>query len=232
MNDMSLENLYNIIDLCKYAEVDGEKAELMISPYDNNSRLIRIGINNGFARDSYEYTYENGVEFDLKLLPSIIKYYLEDDRIRSWVSQNPQREDYPLKELIITEKENECLIQTFDKDLHERVKDTVEKVANNKVERESFTKEEKSVEKVLKYLRIKHKKRPHVDALDENLKNELIQIIDKAYFVSKGKTLSDEQIYNFALNIEAGISKEAFDTIANDIRNDNSELINCFIKPG
>ena len=226
MNDMSLENLYNIIDLCKYAEVDGEKAELMISPYDNNSRLIRIGINNGFARDSYEYTYENGVEFDLKLLPSIIKYYLEDDRIRSWVTQNPQREDYPLKELIITEKENECLIQTFDKDLHERVKDTVEKVANNKAERESFTKEEKSVEKVLKYLRIKHKKRPHVDALDENLKNELIQIIDKAYFVSKGKTLSDEQIYNFALNIEAGISKEAFDTIANDIRNDNSELIN------
>ena len=226
MNDMSLENLYNIIDLCKYAEVDGEKAELMISPYDNNSRLIRIGINNGFARDSFEYTYENGVEFDLKLLPSIIKYYLEDDRIRSWVTQNPQREDYPLKELILTEKENECLIQTFDKNLHDRVKDTVEKVANNKVERETFTKEEKSVEKVLKYLRIKHKKRAHFDALDENLRNELIQIIDKAYFVSKGKTLSDEQIYNFALNIEAGISKEAFDAIANDIRNDNSELIN------
>ena len=226
MDDMSLEKLYNIIDLCKYAEVDGEKAELMISPYDNNARLIRIGINNGFARDSFEYTYENGIEFDLKLLPSIIKYYLEDDRIRSWVTQNPNREDYPLKELILTEKENECLIQTFDKNLHDRVKDTVEKVANNKVERESFTKEEKSVEKVLKYLRIKHKKRTHMDALDENLKNELIQIIDKAYFVSKGKTLSDEQIYNFALNIEAGISKEAFDAIANDIRNDNSELIN------
>ena len=62
--------------------------------------------------------------------------------------------------------------------------------------------------------------------MNSALRQELITIIDNAYMINKGKTLTDEQIYNFVYNIEQGISKEAFDAIVNDIRNDNSVLIN------
>ncbi len=225
MNNISLDTIYNIIDLCKYAEVNGEKAELIISPY-NNARKIRIGIKNGLSRDYYEYDYDNGVEFDLKVLPLIVERFLEKDKIRSWVSQDPKMDNYPSKELIVTEKENECLIQTFDRNFHSHFKDIVETLSNVQDTQETFTKEELACEKILKYLRIKHKKREEFDNLPENLRNELIQIIDKAYFINKGKTLTDEQIYNFAQNISDGISKDAFNTIANDIRNENSTLIN------
>ena len=226
MDEISLDNVYNIIDLCKYAELDGEKLEILISPH-NNGRLIRIGLNSGFSRDSYEYEYENGVEFDLKVLPLILEYFLKEDKIRSWVTQDPKLEGYTSKELIFTEKENEFVIHTFDKNYHERLKGVIEDITDKQaIVKESLSKEEKACEKTLKYLKGKFKARDQFDCLGSELRSELIQIIDKAYALSKGKSLDDEKIYNFALNIQEGISKEAFDAIANDIRNENSVLIN------
>ena len=226
MSEISLDNVYNIIDLCKYAELDGEKAEILISPH-NNGRLIRIGLNNGFSRDSYEYEYDNGVEFDLKVLPLILEYFLKEDKIRSWVTQDPKLDGYTSKELIFTEKENEFVIHTFDKNYHERLKSIIEDISDKKaIAKETLSKEEKACEKTLKYLKNKYKSRDQFDCLDSEIRKEIIQIIDKAYSLSKGKSLDDEQIYNFILNIKDSISKEAFDTIANDIRNDNSVLIN------
>ena len=226
MDEISLDNVYNIIDLCKYAELDGEKLEILISPH-NNGRLIRIGLNSGFSRDSYEYEYENGVEFDLKVLPLILEYFLKEDKIRSWVTQDPKLEGYTSKELIFTEKENEFVIHTFDKNYHERLKGVIEDITDKQaIVKEPLSKEEKACEKTLKYLKGKFKARDQFDCLGSELRSELIQIIDKAYALSKGKSLDDEKIYNFALNIQEGISKEAFDAIANDIRNENSVLIN------
>jgi len=225
MNETPIDKIYNIIDLCKYAEVDGEKAELKIGPYKENSRIIRIGLNNGFSRDCYEYVYENGEEFDLKVMPLIVNRFLEKDAIRSWVTKDPEVEGYPSKELIVTENGNECLIQTYDKNFHENFKTTVEEASAVATDME-LTYEEKSCEKVLKYLKEKYKPRKALDELNPALRQEIIQIVENAYYVNKGRTLTDEQIYNFAYNIEQGISKEAFDAIANDIRNNNSELIN------
>lgn len=225
MSDISINRLYSIIDLCKYAEVDGAKAEIKISPYNDNSRLIRIGINDGYSRDHYEYVYDNGIEFDLKVMPLIVKRFLEKDKISSWVTADPEMEEYPSKELIVTESGNECLIQTFDKNFHENFKDTIENVSFEKKE-EEYTYEEKALEKVLKYLKVKYKPREALDSCNPALRQELINIIENAYSLNEGKTLTDEQIYNFAYNIEQGISKEAFDAIVNDIRNDNSVLIN------
>ena len=225
MSNISIDRIYNIIDLCKYAEVDGTKAEIKISPYNDNSRLIRIGINDGYTREHYEYIYDNGIEFDLKVMPLIVKRFLEKDQISSWVTADPDIDGYPDKELIVTESGNECLIQTFDKNFHENFKDTIESVSLEKEEIE-FTKEEKACEKILKYLKAKYKPREHLDACNPSLRQELISIIENAYMLNKGKTLTDEQIYNFAFNIEKGISKEAFEAIVNDIRNENSVLIN------
>ena len=109
MSNISIDRIYNIIDLCKYAEVDGTKAEIKISPYNDNSRLIRIGINDGYTRDHYEYIYDNGIEFDLKVMPLIVKRFLEKDQISSWVTADPDIDGYPDKELIVTESGNECL---------------------------------------------------------------------------------------------------------------------------
>ena len=136
MSSISIEKVYSIIDLCKYAEVDGTKAEIKISPYNENSRLIRIGISDGYTKDYYEYVYDNGIEFDLKVMPLIVKRFLEKDNISSWVTADPDIDGFPDKELIVTEKGNECLIQTFDKNFHENFKDAIESVSLEKEEDE------------------------------------------------------------------------------------------------
>lgn len=224
MNEISLETIYSIIDLCKYAEVDGEKAELVISPADNNSRTIRIGINGGLSREFFEYSYQDGSKFDKEILPLIVNHFLKGEKISSWVTNDPKIEDLPIKELIVSDKENEILIQTFDKELHDLIKDNAEKIQliDSEVD---FTKEELACEKVLKYLKEKYKSRPEIEKLDEALKQEIIAIVDNAYYLNKGKTLTDEQIYNFVNNIHDGISTEAYNTIVRDIRNNNSVLI-------
>ena len=78
----------------------------------------------------FEYEYENGVEFDLKVLPLILEYFLKEDKIRSWVTQDPKLEGYTSKELIFTEKENEFVIHTFDKNYHERLKGVIEDITD------------------------------------------------------------------------------------------------------
>jgi hypothetical protein len=225
MNEISLETIYNIIEFCKYSEVEGEKAELIVSPGENDSRNIRIGINGGFSREYFEYSYLDGKVFDKEVLPLMVNYFLKDDKISSWVTNDPDIEEYPTKELIVSEKENEILIQTFDKELHELIKDNAEKIQLNNEEVE-FTKEELACEKILKYLKEKNKNRPELAKLEDNLRLEIISIIDNAYKLNKGKTLTDEQIYNFADNIHDGITKEAYNAIVSDIRNNNSLLIN------
>ena len=225
MNDISLETFLNIIELCKYSEVDGEKAELIIAPANNNGRSIRIGINGAFSREYFEYTYPDGNEFDKSILPVIVNEFLKDDNISSWVTKDPQLEEFPVKELIVTEKENEILIQTFDKNIHEYIKDNTESIQLNN-EKEELTENEKAVEKILKYLKEKNKVRVELAKYNNVQKKELISIIEKAYQLNKGRTLTDEQIYNFADNIHEGISKECYEAIVNDIRNNNSRLIN------
>ena len=224
MNEISLETIYSIIDLCKYSEIDGEKAELVVSPSDNNSRNIRIGINGGFSREFFEYSYQDGVKFDKEILPLIVNHFLKGEKISSWVTNDPKIEDLPTKELIVSDKENEILIQTFDKELHDLIKENAEKI-QLKDEEVVFTKEELACEKILKYLKEKNKRRPEIEKLDEALRAEVIAIVDQAYALNKGRTLTDEQIYNFVNNINDGISKEAYNTIVTDIRNNNSLLI-------
>ena len=224
MNEISLETIYSIIDLCKYSEIDGEKAELVVSPSDNDSRNIRIGINGGFSREFFEYSYQDGAKFDKEILPLIVNHFLKGEKISSWVTNDPKIEDLPTKELIVSDKENEILIQTFDKGLHDLIKDNAEKI-QLKDEEVVFTKEELACEKILKYLKEKNKRRPEIEKLDETIRAEVIAIIDQAYNLNKGRTLSDEQIYNFVNNINDGISKEAYNAIVTDIRNNNSLLI-------
>ena len=224
MNEISLETIYSIIDLCKYSEIDGEKAELVVSPSDNNSRNIRIGINGGFSREFFEYSYQDGAKFDKEILPLIVNHFLKGEKISSWVTNDPKIEDLPTKELIVSDKENEILIQTFDKELHDLIKENAEKI-QLKDEEVAFTKEELACEKILKYLKEKNKRRPEIEKLDEALRAEVIAIVDQAYALNKGRTLTDEQIYNFVNNINDGISKEAYNTIVTDIRNNNSLLI-------
>ena len=225
MDDLSLETILNILELCKYSEVDGENAELIISPADDNARKIRIGINGAFSREYLEYTYPNGEEFDKEILPKLVKQLLKDDKISSWVTKDPQMEEFPIKELIVSEKGNEILIQTFDKNIHEYIKENAEDIQLNE-EKNTLTIEEQAAEKVLKYLKEKNKVRVELSKYDDKTKKELIKVIDKAYQLNKGKTLSDEQIYNFADNIHEGISKDCYNAIVSDIRNNNSRLIN------
>ena len=95
MNEISLETIYSIIDLCKYSEIDGEKAELVVSPSDNDSRNIRIGINGGFSREFFEYSYQDGAKFDKEILPLIVNHFLKGEKISSWVTNDPKIEDLP-----------------------------------------------------------------------------------------------------------------------------------------
>ena len=147
MKNYSLKEILNMIELCKFAEIDGDCASIIVTPKNENERTISIGLKG--EEDKFVFSFNDGKSFDEYVLPTLIEKFLEGDERLSWISTDS-------KELIITLSGNEFLIETNNTTLHETIGDLVEN-SNYKYKTE-LNRDDEAVDLILRYLKEKYKR--------------------------------------------------------------------------
>lgn len=185
---LDIKKIYELIDLYKYASVDGERVEIIVTPYekdgkwDNSKRVLTIGLQGGFSRDRDTFVIENAEEFDQKILPLLVSYYEQDDALGKWYIVTPEIENTTNKGVSHTESGNALYLESFDKEIYEELTESKEKVEENTI----YTKVKlNDQEKIWDEIFLYAKKRR----------------IEQDYY---SKSLSDEQkslVYNFVVNL-------------------------------
>ena len=157
MNDnleksINLNNLYELIDLYKYASIDGEKVELIVYPTEDNKRIITIGLQNGFSRDRDTFIIEDGDKFDKDVLPQILSYYSCDDSLGNWDIVEPEIEDTTIKASNETTSGNIVYLDTKDSELINKLSENVEDVKEKTTyKKEELTNEDKIWDEIILY---------------------------------------------------------------------------------
>ena len=213
----TLQDIFNIIELYKYAEIDGECLSIVISYMNDSDRTISIGLKSSREEDKFVLYFNDNKTFDEYLLPALLKRFLEGDERKSWTSVNNT-------ELITTISGNELLIESANNYLHGKIGKYIE---NSKYkESTELTKEDEAIDLILRYLKQKFKVRKYLDNLLFGLKNEVITIIDRIYKSNKGKNLSDEDMINIIRANRDNMSKEAQIVLTKDYNDNNFLLVN------
>ena len=218
MKNYSLKEILNMIELCKFAEIDGDCASIIVTPKNENERTISIGLKG--EEDKFVFSFNDGKSFDEYVLPTLIEKFLEGDERLSWISTDS-------KELIITLSGNEFLIETNNTTLHETIGDLVEN-SNYKYKTE-LNRDDEAVDLILRYLKEKYKKRDFLDKLPVGLKNEMISIVSTIYKGNNYKNIKDNDLINVIKDNAKNMSKEAYGLFIRDYE-ENSFLITKDIK--
>lgn len=162
----NLKALYEEIDLFLGGLVSGERVELIVTPSENKKeRIITLGIQNGFSRDKSSFIITDGDNFDNNILPNIMNYYEEFDKYKDdWqvsIASLPNQTD---KAVLETESGNLLYIETFDKNLFDRLKNRKQVPA-----KAPLSQEELEWQAIIEYVK---SRRVINDALKNNLQDE------------------------------------------------------------
>lgn len=216
MNDnlgkiINLNDLYDLIDLYKYASIEGEKVELIVYPTEDNKRIITIGLQNGFSRDRDTFIFEDGDKFDKEVMPQIISYYSCDDSLGNWSVVEPEIEGATIKATNETTSGNLVYLDTNDSELVSTLSDKVEEVKEDTTyKKEDLTNEDKIWDEIILYAK------------------ERRQLID--YY--KGASFSKEElekIYDFVKNLAENVSEINYGK-SRKSRKNNEEYLNKLFK--
>ena len=189
MNTLDINKIYELIDLYKYASIEGERVEIIVTPYeedgkwDDSKRIITIGLQGGFSRDRDSFIVDNAYEFEKLVLPRILAYYTSDDKIEKIEINHSELEDVTSKEVIETESGNLFYLESLDDTLFEKLdeeKDKVKDTTNYK--KINFTNDDKIWEEIIYYVKQRR--------------------VEKDFY-KDGKFSEEErnQLYNFVVNI-------------------------------
>ena len=212
----TLQDIFNIIELYKYAEIDGECLSIHVSYMNDSDRTISIGLKSSKQEDRFVLYFNDNKTFDEYLLPALLKRFLEGDERKSWTNVNNT-------ELITTISGNEFLIESANNYLHDKIGNYIE---NSKYkENTELTKEDEAIDLILRYLKQKFKVRKYLDNLLFGLKNEVITIIDRVYKSNRGKNLTNEDIINIIRANRDNMSREAQITLTKDYDENNFLLV-------
>lgn len=152
---ISIERLLELINLYKYASIEGEKTELIIAPlfvngkYDEVKRVITIGLQGGFSRDRESFIIDSK-DFDSDILPFLINYYENDDKLEMTYSNVATLDNQTSKAIYETETGDLLYLETLDKNLFATVNEKKENYIGKQA-RGQKTKEEKDWEEMLSY---------------------------------------------------------------------------------
>lgn len=212
MNDnlgkiINLNDLYDLIDLYKYASIEGEKVELIVYPTKDNKRIITIGLQNGFSRDRDTFIFEDGDKYDREILPQILSYYSCDDSLGNWSVVEPEIEGATIKATNETTSGNLVYLDTNNPELVSTLSETVEEVKDETTyKKEDLTNEDKIWDEIILYAK------------------ERRQLID--YY--KGASFSKEElekIYDFVKNLAENVSEINYGK-SRKSRTNNEEYLN------
>ena len=218
-NNYSLKELLNMINLCKYTEVDGEVVSIVIKPKNAGERSISISTKGSSDSLSFTFSFSDGKAFDETILPIMLKEFLNNDERSSWIRTDAENGN--LREFITTVSGNEFLVETDNASIHEILEHIIEKpnYYDNK-----FDKDDEAVDRILRYLRERFKERVYLDQLPPNLRKEMISIVNSAYKSNGGRNIKDEDLINFIEGVKDNISREAYGLFLKDY-NENDFLI-------
>ena len=189
MNTLDINKIYELIDLYKYASIEGERVEIIVSPYEENckwddsKRIITIGLQGGFSRDRDSFIIDNVLEFERLVLPRILAYYTSDDKIEKIEINHSELENVTSKEVIETESGNLFYLESLDDGIFEKLEEEKDKVINNtNYKKIPFLNEDKIWEEIFYYVKQRR--------VEED-------------FYKDGKFTKDErkQLYSFIVNI-------------------------------
>ncbi|MBR1385374.1 MAG: hypothetical protein IJ568_00945 [Bacilli bacterium] len=189
MNTLDINKIYELIDLYKYASIEGERVEIIVSPYEENGkwddskRIITIGLQGGFSRDRDSFIIDNVLEFERLVLPRILAYYTSDDKIEKIEINHSELENVTSKEVIETESGNLFYLESLDDGIFEKLEEEKDKVINNtNYKKIPFLNEDKIWEEIFYYVKQRR--------VEED-------------FYKDGKFTKDErkQLYSFIVNI-------------------------------
>ena len=131
---VNLKTIFDAIDLYKGAAVDGELVEIIAVPYDENGkyddskRKLTIGLQGGFSRDRETFVFEDAKEFDEVILPQILAYYSNGDKLGKWDVTKPEIEGATVKGVSETENGNLFYVETLNPKLFDELDKRKEEV--------------------------------------------------------------------------------------------------------
>lgn len=196
---VSLKIIYEIIDLCKYARVDGEEMEVIVNSVLPNQREITIGIKDNLY-DRYTFTFEDGDKFDRDFLPKLLDYFIKDDDVLSCTVTDPSIEGATVKSLMETKDGNDFLIESHKKDdFLKNYRDKINELNQNDLEEDKtveseYTDLERMADITLKYISGRKKVKDYLVEIGEGKLKEEIDLIYEIYKENGNKPLSNEEL--------------------------------------
>ena len=224
---VNLKTIFDAIDLYKGAAVDGELVEIIVVPYDENGkyddskRKLTIGLQGGFSRDRETFVFEDAKEFDEVILPQILAYYSNDDKLGKWDVTVPEMKEATVKGVSETESGNLFYVETLNPELFDELDKKQEEVKDKTVYKKPLlTDTDKAWKAILSYAKGRTRL---IDFsgfdFDAHEQDELYRLIDliadeslvdkKTVFVTK-PALTKDNIEELLKNVEA-FAKNNFD---------------------
>ncbi len=148
LKTLNLKEVHDLIDLYKYASIEGEKVEFSVGTTSSNKRVITIGIQNGHPRDIDTFEFADGDYFDDVIYPELLAYFTCDDPLGKWDVYG----DDIISGFNDTQSGNTIYVDTYKQDFFENINEKVEKVNEKTTYKKTpLTNEDKIWDEIILY---------------------------------------------------------------------------------
>ncbi len=211
IKSINLNEMHDLIDLYKYASIDGERVEFIVYPTKDNKRIVTIGLQNGFSRDRDTFIFDDGNIFDETVYPELLSYFTHDDNLGNWDIVEPAIEDATIKGSNETQSGNIVYLDTYNKDLYENLNKNIDSVKEEiTYKKNNLTNEDKIWDEIILYAKERRM---------------LLDFYDGANFSNEDMNL----IYDFVINVSENIKEINYGKSRKAKRN-NEEILNDLFK--
>ena len=149
---ISLKEVHDLIDLYKYASIEGERVEFSVKATKDNKRVVSIKIQNGHPRDEDTFVFEEGSYFDDLIYPELLSYFTCDDPLLKWSVSNSETEENLIEGYNETQSGEQIYLSTYKEDYIESVNDKIDKIQEKITYKNTpLTNEDKIWDEILLY---------------------------------------------------------------------------------
>lgn len=211
IKSINLNEMHDLIDLYKYASIDGERVEFIVYPTKDNKRIVTIGLQNGFSKDRDTFIFDDGNIFDETVYPELLSYFTHDDNLGNWDIVESAIEDATIKGSNETQSGNIVYLDTYNKDLYENLNKNIDSVKEEVTyKKNNLTNEDKIWDEIILYAKERRM---------------LLDFYDGANFSNEDMNL----IYDFVINVSENIKEINYGKSRKAKRN-NEEILNELFK--
>ena len=204
LKNLTLKEVHDLIDLYKYASIEGEKVEFSVKSTSDNKRIISIELQNGHERDKDTFVFEDGEFFDDKIYPELLSYFSSDDPLLKWTVT---KEEDLYEGFNETQSGDSLYLSTYKENYIESLDEKVEKVKDEETYKKTpLTNEDKIWDEIILYANGR-------------------RVMQDFYKGSNFTKEEIEKIYNFVINLAENV-KEINYGKSKKARNNNEKYLN------